>query len=351
MSILSSLLPGVRELRTPLTVGSLWIAFAALIAFPSAGWLRNLHAVANVSGTVAMFPPAVQTAGLAFAAYVVGMVADGLGVWVERSGLVTALVNRMRSSGRRSIAQVATKYYRPNAKAEALVLSSVRERLRPISSTLVSYVSGNIVLDEFDLARLRLSRDAFQQYQHYDRVRAEADLRTGIAPPLLALTTVFGTMLPLVPGLLVGVAGGILAAMVLFQGFEHREQADEYMASAIYFGYTSTPMFDTLVEAAKAELKPNRTKPATRDLAWISDFLADRGMLAVDHEFMSKLRHPSGILRRALEDALPMMRPQTRAQFAFMLPGILETKAESGAEAKGELVSAEDSEGAPEARS
>ncbi|QTE28564.1 hypothetical protein [Pengzhenrongella sicca] len=164
-------------------------------------------------------------------------------------------------------------------------------------------------MDEFDLAALRLGREASEQYQQYDRVRAEAEFRTGIAMPLLALAVALGLMLPPFPGLLVVASGVLVAGMLMIQGLEYRQQADEFMATAIYFGYTSTPMFDALVGAATADLISGRVNAQVGDVAWLAAFLDARNMLTRYGEFLSKLRHPSNHSKYELDAIIEQMEP------------------------------------------
>lgn len=303
MALLSAILPGVREFRTPFAVGALWLAAVALIVHPFRESLGSLEAVERVRELASRFPQGYQLAALAFAAYLVGMLEGGIHGPAERKLLQA--VSRIRPKRMNEFSWLPMLLMQPSASARRLATASIQDRLLGISATLAQFAPGVLVLGEFDLAGLRLSRDAPDQYQHYDRVRAESELRKGIALPMLVLSVTFAVMLPPAPGLIIGSAGTAVALGFFVQGLERGQEADEYMASAIYYRYSSTPLLDALTTAASAIQWPSQNEdPAA--LGWLANFLAERNLLIDDTEFASRLRHPS-VPRALVTAAIPLM--------------------------------------------
>ncbi|MFC4554179.1 hypothetical protein [Georgenia faecalis] len=305
MTFLSSLLPGVRDLRTPFAVGALWVLAVTLLVYPSNEELRKFSVIESAEGVFAALPATVQISCLCFGVYLAGMLAHGLGVWLGQWLIARPVITRLNEDVGRLLGQ-------ENPRVTFLVQSAINARLRPISDVLASLVPAGFVMDEFDLASLRLNKENPEQYQQYDRVRAEGEFRLGVSMPLLAALLVVGFLLPPWPGAAVCILGFGAAIVILVQGLQHRRQADEYMASSIYFGHTSTPMFDALVESAKSELPPRPDRMPGQELAWFCDFLAARNSLDRYGEFLSKVGHPSKSRANLLGAAAPYMDKQTR---------------------------------------
>ncbi|MCC2307689.1 hypothetical protein [Cellulomonas chengniuliangii] len=169
MTFLSAVLPGLRDFRTPFVVGCLWLLVGQISAAPAVQYLATSEPIQRVGALVDDWPQGFRFGAMGFVAYLVGLLALGVGEWLER---------RLPRKGRPG-------YGVTSRKSLTFVESSMQERLRPISRLLPSFVPTEIVLDEFELASLRLSKDAPEQFQQYDRVRAEAEFRLGVAPPTL----------------------------------------------------------------------------------------------------------------------------------------------------------------------
>jgi len=199
-----------------------------------------------------------------------------------------------------------------------LIRSTIKERLRPISPTLASLVPEEMVQDEFDMAGLRLSKDAPDQFQQYDRARAEAEFRLGIAPPLLVLGQIFVLRLPWRAGILLTLVVFASCATIAFQGLQHRQRSEDLLATALYFGYTSAPIFDVLSETARRELQTGRSDADLYDLAWLCDWLAERSRFERYASFVSRLRHPSQSQARTVERASVYMRESTKRELVSL---------------------------------
>jgi hypothetical protein len=195
VTFLGALLPGVREIRTPLAVGGLWLLCAALLAYPQTDWLLALDPIVALMQIVDLGGPTARFAGVGFAAYLVGILALGR-EGIVPGGQIAQSAQKLRSWTDRSSSDVPTpvsdrmlasflaKLERPGVEARTLLRSTIEERLRPVSQELANVVPISVLLDEFELAGLRLSKDAPEQYQQYDRVRTEAQFRMGVSSPI-----------------------------------------------------------------------------------------------------------------------------------------------------------------------
>lgn len=90
MNLLSQLLPGVRELRTPVAVGSLW-TLASLLAWQL--WLadqpdKTTQVKAAVQGTILLIPPVAQASIACLGIYLLGIIMTYVGKVLSRAGLV-----------------------------------------------------------------------------------------------------------------------------------------------------------------------------------------------------------------------------------------------------------------------
>src|SRR3712207_1113727 len=79
-----SVLPGLRELRTPFASGVLWLVFTwVLLAHDADGWLAQVTAGADQLSVLGVpVSGAALLAALSFTAYLVGAVWEGLSAFV-----------------------------------------------------------------------------------------------------------------------------------------------------------------------------------------------------------------------------------------------------------------------------
>lgn len=321
MSAFTTFLPGVRELRTPMAVGALWIACAVTVSYPYRDTLLELPFAIRIQAIVEPIPASISVAALAFSAYMVGILASGLAASVAQWPFMAELPARAERSAHDSIRWLALKVIRPNETVSGLVRNTIREKLRSTSEILPDIVPVQLAMSEFHLAGLRLSKDAPEQYQQYDRTRAEAEFRTGVALPLWALGLTLAATLPWFAAIVAIIVLSAAFAMLALQGVAHHHRADELLASAIYFGYTATPLLDILIESAQKQLPGHRDDPEAFDIAWLADFLSERGLIGHYFEVLSKLRHPSRGGGDVVARALPLMSEKTKVQLSYHLRG------------------------------
>jgi hypothetical protein len=210
-----SILPGLRDLRTPLATGYVWLGCCWLLAaasgwqFPlerptEGGFLRDAYDLAAAFGSVPLI------GALSFLAYV-------LGSFVEistDSRLATLSATSWRSIYRSPGYEISATT--PGARAVARDVSEMRARLvnslspralRDLNRHIDAAQAGSTVeppwtTDRDSASRIRLAHDVLEElpqlatrllvknpelYARYDRLLAEAAFRLNIALPLSVL--------------------------------------------------------------------------------------------------------------------------------------------------------------------
>jgi len=247
MNLFAAVMPGIREARTPLSVGALWMTAAFLALAPHWTVLSNrLPGLDWLLLVLAEVPELYLLGGAAFLAYLIGAAIQPVSVTFGKRIL--------RPFYR---AQRTMSY--PEKKAARAFFSFVRRRLNvteylgPITDVIMNaYVNAGLpaslsllysnekVLGHIDATALQLWKAEPDQYQEYDRLRAERDFRRGVWLPLIAVGVALSALVTwwLIP--LFAVGGLIL----LFQtwGLDHRRTV-----------LISNALFQGLVE--DAELK------------------------------------------------------------------------------------------------
>ncbi len=287
MPFLSALLPGVREVRTPFVSGALWLVVIAVVVAPSAGELESWQLFVLLQPWIDRLSVPAALFAASASAYLVGLLAQALSDLVpwphstvqhvlQRVSRYDDLTIERRTPSER----MAGFLVRPSNDVRFLLRSVVRERLSLISATLRDILDERIVLKEFDLAGLRLSKDAPEQYQQYDRLRTEGEFRLAIAPPVFTLGVALSTILPNVTGNSIGAILVLDGSLLIWQGVKHHHKADDLLASALYFGYTSVPLLDMLHSGAQARMHALEEEDRkAKELAWLCDFLYARDLL------------------------------------------------------------------------
>lgn len=323
---LATLLPGIRELRTPMATGILWLVWIVTMVVPQVESLLAQERFALLYNLAQSLPRLSLYMGLGLLAYIVGILSVALMESLPQSGSAQVLQGKMEGSSSSLVQRVGLRLVRPSPVTNDLINNAVRERLFNVSRLMADVLPTSIVVREFHLAALRLAKESPEQYQEYDRIAAEARFRINISIPLLALSLTMASALPTL--LLVPVAGAavVVCAVLLFLGIENHHKADELLASVIYFGYTSTPILDVLTQSAKDELPPDRSDPDPYDLAWLGDFLCERHMSDIYMTVLSRLRHPSRNRIDVIQRALPLMRERTREQIGDPINAMIKSR-------------------------
>jgi hypothetical protein len=316
---LANLLPGLRDLRTPLAAGYLWLLTAWLLVEPSlperdeaSGVLQSILRIGEVLGPIA------SAVALSFVAYLVGVLSLGLGQ-VVTMGLTLRRIGRARRHirpSRENIAEVRAQFEAATARSRNFTVTGasrqmvevrVKDRVREESQKLktvgamltltdidsifddrsvplraglpvdkadlgaerllptdvgrsgwrriLAAVSAQ-ALREFDLLPTRLMGDSPEIFAEVDKTRAEAEFRLGIVPPLLALVLVGCIKVSWFWAFAFPALG-----LLLVTGLIKRREAGDQLAQAIQLGKVDPPVLEklrSLVQEKVDEAKTHR---------------------------------------------------------------------------------------------
>jgi hypothetical protein len=202
-----SLLPGLRDLRTPLAVGYLWLSFLwLLMRHEISEALASKGVIAEIAHIVGLAEPTVALAALSFFAYLVGAVALPLSIAIKNfmrwfTGLGT-LDGRTEYRVRRFVTEQMSEFEATTHSwqeiVEILVTSAETWTERKMATekpstekSIVSRILNNRLWEERDDLAVQLQLFEKQNlFQAYDRNRSESEFRAGVALPILALTIV-----------------------------------------------------------------------------------------------------------------------------------------------------------------
>jgi hypothetical protein len=104
------------------------------------------------------------------------------------------------------------------------------------------------VIADFRSTEFRLWTTALSQYEEYDRIRSEAEVRSAITPPLLALGITIAARYSLWIGLGLSVAFCVLP----WQAMRLRQRGGELLANAIHQGVVGIPQIEEIVANLKS---------------------------------------------------------------------------------------------------
>lgn len=233
--MLASLLPGLRDVRTPLTVGYLyllvgWLLFAGHVPRqrpPDDGFITRLFDLVGILG------PAAAVAALSFLAYVLGAL---LTVSTDRGAgrlLLDRLNRRVGVDPRQTDRQLAE------------LLRAVAERIEDKSGGLTPEERREV--DEeasragrasaADL-RVRLLVANQELYGEYDRLSAEADFRLNLCAPLALLGATATSQLHWSCAAFTSV----LVVSLAYQGLARRTEAVSVLSRAVLSNVIEHPL-------------------------------------------------------------------------------------------------------------
>ncbi len=297
--MLTSLLPGFRELRAPLAAGGLLLLAVWLLVEPElpdqpTGILASLDALGGLLG-----PLATGTA-VAFGAYLVGSVwttasrsawQNATRWWTARTnkeslekamrtgrdpGWATAELERFEdmSSGTKAAlgkhtgdaVRLAQRKWEalgngatekagqsdlvPEVFGDAGVSGDIRTALstgegwRPFESERF-----RLVQREFPLIRRRLLATHPDVFNEIDRLRSEADLRGAIALPLLLVGIALWIRVGLLSGAVAFLVAGIFAVILGVEARAQRIQAGDALVDSLVTGLVTAPALERLGES------------------------------------------------------------------------------------------------------
>ncbi len=236
--MLASLLPGVRDVRTPLTVGYLWLV--VLWAWFADSIPRERP---SDEGLVARFfdlhdllGPGATLAALSFVAYLLGVLLTVPMGWAERMADIGHFLSgeaaQTRYEYRRRILESATR-----VEEQALRLGMSPEQAKGFGDEQDEAIRIGVS----DL-RPRLLVANQDMHGEFDRLEAEASFRLNLCPPIcaLGLTTAWQVFWPW------GVASGAIIAGLFFRGVTSYTRAVSVVERAVVTGVIEHPI-DTML--------------------------------------------------------------------------------------------------------
>jgi hypothetical protein len=263
MSVFANLIPGIREARVPLAAGGITLLALALAVEPSlpdeksaSGLMASIIAVHEALG------PVGQGGVIAFAAYLVGSIVQGISTAVARrfplgrmpvgpagpkvetySPLHLFAIEKSRIAFDR-IEEAYEKDLYDLAKDDALTGLAFFEVFQSYVQVdglegetpfeRVSRLLAAQIASESELTQRRLLGAEPEWFAEVDRFEAEAELREAIALPLLALGIVCAVRIPdarVAAAIFLGTLAFTL--MLLAQGNRRRKRANETLAEAV----------------------------------------------------------------------------------------------------------------------
>jgi hypothetical protein len=286
VNLLATLLPGVRQLRTPLAVGVLWIVALVLPLSPQSiplgaapESLRALGALLNP------LPQSYLLVAAVFGAYILGNIMLGMSEGFLRvvsapilNGVVEILTRLQRMAYHRRLkkgTQVRPGLYRsfwPRLSDDLQDPSSVRGPLMDLVSSAYAKVGGPSIasmsfpidglIERLDVTALQVWSKEPAQYQEYDRLGAEADFRAGVGLPLMAISVSLAIRFNWAILLVTLIAVLTLAR----QSLSLRRKRDALIANALYLGVAESPQILGLLEGlgeqvAAGDLSPDDSWP------------------------------------------------------------------------------------------
>ena len=261
--MLSSILPGFRELRTPLTIGYLWLINIWLVIghdFPThrphAGALAELWTLGAYVGKAGIL------AAVSFAAYMLGafIEIDPLKLWEYAGRPSWATWIRNKALRRGKVLSRIHIFPMTSQASKDLTAYSKNDLGLELDSTQALDLMRSLLTEEQQIAT-RLQATNSDLYGKYERLLAESAFRLNVAPPLttfLSLVTLSSHLPPQLQTMLIVVAIAY-GALLFRQAVVHAMRSRDVIMQAIVIGIVES----RLLKLAGAELGNRQVSPAT----------------------------------------------------------------------------------------
>jgi hypothetical protein len=207
--LLANLLPGIRDLRGPLTVGYMWLLNLWLLFADDVPRERpsNNDVVAKLFDLGNLVGATVVLAAVSFVAYMIGSL-----LFVNPEGRLWEAF--WVTVGKISPIQGLLPWRRDRTSQE---LSRWMDRQQEARYELnIAQLAAKLRVASADL------------YSDYDRLRSEAELRINVAPPLAVLSILLGLNLSRL--YFIGVA---ISIVLVFQGLQRQQEGRSLVLQAL----------------------------------------------------------------------------------------------------------------------
>jgi hypothetical protein len=285
-------LPGMRDIRTPLIVGyvflaDVWLLFFRNLPTSTAEFKDEFPAIATISGHVG---PLVVGGALSLAAYLLGGVIVSLttrvlairGTSIEASTLgvrqaarrvisfthnqeIDELEFRLKDLVDRELSMIADEDVRTRTRdetsrsiGESRMWFRVRRPPRPDQATLPPDVYARVEAKSGRIDDRILAKSA-ELFNEISRSRSEADLRAGLIPVLLLFVIAAGRHVPWsVPVKLILAGAAIVVLFLMYvEALQLRSRARTIATRAVVDELVSTPTIDLIrLRRAQSEDRP-----------------------------------------------------------------------------------------------
>ncbi|WP_308490926.1 hypothetical protein [Microbacterium terrisoli] len=272
--MISSLLPGLRDVRVPLAAGFMWLVVLWLIfysAIPSEESATGL--AAEVYRVLGVFGPAGLTAAVTFVAYLLGML---------MVAILNPILNRLRTAANymysdatdSQIHRLAERTLRARNQAKMNVSNSrdlslefmSRDPAKPSTEDIEAAYEG--MVKDVPLVATRLLAHHRELFDRYDRADAEAMFRYNIVIPILLI----GILIPIrlgAPwwGYLISVPIAIGAVILLLRDATSKaSESNEAIYQAVFVGETQFPTIDVIKETTEELRAEYKRREEARNL-------------------------------------------------------------------------------------
>lgn len=267
VNLLGSILPGVRDLRTPTAVGALWAAFIYLVA--GSAW-PSVSGGPYVSRLVTAFRDLPD-------AYAIG--AAGIGVYLLGAACIPiqnyVLTRALRLSKRKlrpvakRVANSSTTVLRPlirfgwrlrgtfseeSGAAGGLLYSAIASKLGAVGAppSIAFLFPTDTFIYRLEGVASQLQINAPGQAQEFDRLNSESEFRRGVAVPLAGLLGLLGW--DVAPWLLLPAL--VLPVVLLGQSFRRQRAAIDVLANSVYLDQLKLPALERWIQVLGAAHPP-----------------------------------------------------------------------------------------------
>jgi hypothetical protein len=285
--MLSSLLPGLRELRTPLVVGWTWLTAAWIVLGKYLLHMASIPLVHDIAQLSGLLGQSAIIGVVAFMAYLLGSLIARenrwtvdhawrvmLGFWrpLDRFWLAVAgrkhehlryayigqqLLDMIETRAEEFGAKLGATTYRgsifaplrlPVSKQKLQVTSDLNE-LRSNIHVLEQLVRHLLLSTQRTQLETRLLSERREVYDYYDRVKESSDLRSNLSPAVLALGFAFAIRLRIDDQALwssilaLTIAGGTSYALAV-RSRDQYYRAIAVLATAVITGLIKSPLME-----------------------------------------------------------------------------------------------------------
>lgn len=252
--MLSSLLPGVREIRTPLASGYLWIINLWITA---GGWVPSKDpghgAVSAIWKMGEFFGKPVLLAALSFIAYLIGtfLEVDPLRMWDHggRPKWVTKGRNLLRYLpllSRMKILPVSGQARKDIARfSESIAGFSADD------SSEIMEILENVMKEESQIVT-RIQARNVDLYNKYDRLLGESSFRINVAPPLvlLSLILIWSSSASSYVQVFLTLASVLYGVLLFRQGVHKAIRSRDVITQALAVGIVESTYLSRRIETA-----------------------------------------------------------------------------------------------------